>query len=437
MGFPVVQTVLPTHTRGARPVGRRRLPRPSRPSSGVPDASRWTLDPRDNSLNLIRLGLALIVLVSHSLPLSGRTEPILAGKTPGSWAVVGFFALSGYLITGSRLRSDGARYLMSRIARILPGYFVSLVVVAFALAPIAYVVERGTLDGFLTTSNTPLNFVLGNALLKVQDYSVAGTLADVPYAYSWNGSLWSLYFEFLCYAIIGVAAIVPVVRRSPWPIVAMFVVSVVVQAQMPTLASYAGGSYEFTRLAGLLPFFLGGAVVFVLKERCPLRWYFAVAAAVVALGVVAMQPDWGAQLTAPLFTYALLWVASALPSPDLAKTHDLSYGVYVYAWPVTQMLVLLGVARLGWGPLVVVTTVATLVLASLSWLLVERPAKELMSRRPAAGHRPAQPAVPQLRSAGQEVAATPESRASQSPLGVRTPSDTCEQPVPRIVPVGI
>jgi peptidoglycan/LPS O-acetylase OafA/YrhL len=324
---------------------------------------------------------------------------------------------------------------MSRVARILPGYLVSLVMVAFAFAPIAYVVQRGSLDGFLTSSNTPLSFVFNNALLKVQDYSVAGTLADVPYAYSWNGSLWSLYFEFLCYVIIGVVAIVPVVRRSPWPIVAMFGISVVVQAQMPTLASYTGGSYEFTRLATLLPFFLGGAVVFVLKERCPLRGYFAVPGTVVSVGVVTLLPDWGPQLVAPLFTYTLLWIASVLPSPSLVKSHDLSYGVYVYAWPVTQLLVLIGAGRYGWVPLVVVIMVSTLVLATLSWLLVERPAKDLMSRRPTAAQKPPQPTVPQPRSAGQEVVTT-ELAPCQAPLAAQ-PSYARERPVTRNVPVAI
>ncbi|MGY1784022.1 acyltransferase family protein [Geodermatophilus sp. SYSU D00698] len=397
---------------------------------------RWTLDPRDNSLNLIRLGLALTVLLSHSLPISGRTEPLWAGKTPGSWAVVGFFALSGYLITGSRLRSDGARFFINRVARIMPGYLVCLTVIAFVFAPIAYVVQNGTINGFLTSPNTPVNFVFGNALLKIWDYTVAGTLADVPYPHVWNGSLWSLYFEFLCYVLIGIGAIVPVVRRRPWPIIAMFVVSVLAKAQMATLSSYTGGNWDFAMLVDLLPYFLGGAVVFVVKDRCLLRWYLALPASGLAILVVMWQTAWGAQLVAPLFAYSLLWLASALPSPQLVKTHDVSYGVYVYSWPSTQLLVLFG-ADHGWVPLVLQVMTLTLILAVLSWLLVERPAKDLVTRRPSTPHQATLPAVPTPRSVGRSTAVTTEPALPAVPVMAPVSSGTQEQPVPRNVPAAI
>ncbi|MGY1832655.1 acyltransferase family protein [Geodermatophilus sp. SYSU D01180] len=367
------RTIVPTRQAGAAPSPSRR----GRRSPGV-------LDPRDNSLNLIRLALAGTVLFSHAFPLSGRPEPSWAGAHLGTWAVVGFFVLSGYLVTGSRMRSDGARFLASRLARIFPGYLVSLVVVAFLFAPVAYLVENRSLEGFLTTANTPLNFLLGNAFLRVQDYSVAGTLATAPAPYSWNGSLWSLYFEFLCYVVIGVAALCPVVRRRRWPVALMFVVSVVVHVQAATVSSYLSGNWEIAKLLELLPYFLGGALVFVCRESCPLRWQAAVPALAVSLVVISWQPVWGSQAVAPLIAYTLLWLGSVMPSPQVLKIHDLSYGVYIYAFPVTQLLVLFGVDRYGLPVLLLGVVVGTSVLAVLSWLLVERPAKDLLSGRRAA-----------------------------------------------------
>jgi peptidoglycan/LPS O-acetylase OafA/YrhL len=432
----VAQAVHPVRESGARSGGGRRPPRHREVGSDAAVRQRWTLDPRDNSLNLIRLGLALTVLLSHSLPISGREEPLWAGKTPGSWAVVGFFALSGYLITGSRLRSDGARYFISRVARIMPGFLVCLVVTAFVFAPVAYVVQNGTINGFLTSPNTPVNFVFGNVLLKMWDYTVAGTLADVPYPHVWNGSLWSLYFEFLCYVLIGVAAVVPVVRRKRWPIVAMFAISVLVKTQMPTLASYTGDNWDFAMLVDLLPYFLGGAAVFVVKDRCPLRWYLALPASGLAVLVVTWQTAWGAQLVAPLFAYSLLWLASALPSPRPVKTHDVSYGVYVYSWPSTQLLVLFG-ADHGWVLLVLQVVALTLVLAVLSWLVVERPAKDLLTRRPPAARRTTSPVPPEPRSVRPATAVALERARPPLPVAAWVPSDTREQRVPRNVPAAI
>src|SRR4051794_33733746 len=130
---------------------------------------------------MLRLVFAFAVLVSHAYPLAGLGDRLRwEGENLGGWAVIGFFVVSGYLITGSRLRSPAGAYLVHRIARIFPAFWVCLLAVAFAFAPIGYWHQHGTLDGFLTTANPPANFVFENALLRIFDYSVAGTLTDVP-----------------------------------------------------------------------------------------------------------------------------------------------------------------------------------------------------------------------------------------------------------------
>jgi peptidoglycan/LPS O-acetylase OafA/YrhL len=275
----------------------------------------------------------------------------------------------------------------------MPGYVVALIVVALVFAPIAYVVEHGRLAGFFSMPNTPLSYVYGNLFLHIADYSVAGTLADVPYPKAWNGSLWSLYFEFLCYIVVGVVAIVPIVRTKAWPLIGLFAASVLIHAQVPFVSRYLGGN-DFTLLMKLLPYFLGGAVVFVLKEKIPLRWYGALPALAVALMIVAWQPVWGGQVSAPLFTYVILWVASVLPSPRLVKVHDLSYGVYIYAFPVTQLLVLFGAHKYGLALFNVEIAFATLVLAALSWFLIERPSRDMVARKPVAAGDPRTDPVP-------------------------------------------
>ena len=82
---------------------------------------RWTgpqLDPRVNSLNLVRLVLASMVLFAHGYYISGAgVGPHLDGENVGGWAVFGFFAVSGYLITGSRWSNSLGTYLVHRIAR--------------------------------------------------------------------------------------------------------------------------------------------------------------------------------------------------------------------------------------------------------------------------------------------------------------------------------
>ncbi|MBI9114788.1 acyltransferase family protein [Sanguibacter suaedae] len=327
---------------------------------------------RRNSLNLFRLVLALVVLVSHAYPIAGRPEPSWQGEHLGTWAVAGFFMISGYLITAARLRTHFSEYLVHRIARIFPAFVVSLVVTVVLVAPVGYLHANRTLDGYLTTPNTPFNYVFSNLLLRIPDFSVAGTPTGVPLPGAWNGSLWTLYYEFLCYLIIGLVMLWPLAKRSVVPVAVLFVASVAAHANLDALLPYLGPNPDLLFLAPLLPYFLGGALVHQLRQTIPGTWPVGVGSGVVGLLLIVLVPGWGGQVAAPLLTVATLWLASVVPSPELLRRHDVSYGVYIYTFPVQQLLVLVGLHR--WMPAyLVVTTLLVLVPAVASWLLVERP----------------------------------------------------------------
>lgn len=377
-------------------------PAPTRVPAGAPEArlGRWTgrqLDPRKNSLNLIRLILASLVLVAHAYYIAGVVSPDgtygphIDGENLGGWAVFGFFALSGYLITASRWSNDLGTYLVHRVARIFPAFLVCLVVMVVVFAPIGYQWANGTLSGYLTSGpTTPADFVFSNSMLRVNSYEIAGTPAGVPYPGAWNGSLWSLYYEFLCYLIVGALGTVAVFRRSVWPIVAAWVVSVGLHAGWSHgVATLMGNNNDFHLLFKLLPLFLGGAIVQLLRHKLPLHWAGALLSAVVVTAAVWGLDGGGAQLTAPFLAYLLIWVGSVLPSPQVVRTHDISYGVYIYAFPVQQLLVLTGVHERGLALYDVVALVATVPLALASWLLIERPVMRRARRRRARSADPA------------------------------------------------
>lgn len=360
-------------------------PAQSAAPAGAPEArlGRWTgrqLDPKRNSLNLIRLVLASLVLVAHAYYIAGVPSadgtfgPHIDGENLGGWAVFGFFALSGYLITASRWSNQLGTYLVHRIARIFPAFLVCLVVMVAVFAPLSYLAQHGSLGGYLTTGTTPANFVFSNSLLRINAYDIAGTPAEVPYPGAWNGSLWSLYYEFLCYLIVGALGTVAWFRRSRWAMVVAWVASVGLHAGWSRgVDSLMGGNGDFQLLFKLLPLFLGGAVVQLWRHKLPLHWAAALGSAVVVAGAVWALDGGGAQLTAPFLAYLLIWVGSVLPSPRLVQRHDISYGVYIYAFPVQQLLVLTGIHERGLVLYDVVALACTVPLATASWLLVERP----------------------------------------------------------------
>jgi peptidoglycan/LPS O-acetylase OafA/YrhL len=82
-----------------------------------------TLNLKSNSLNVIRLVLALLVVVFHSFPLGGFQGAASIGQMPlGTFAVASFFVVSGYLISHSRSKSSTGHYFWKRGLRIIPDF---------------------------------------------------------------------------------------------------------------------------------------------------------------------------------------------------------------------------------------------------------------------------------------------------------------------------
>ena len=364
-------------------IARKRLPTAPDSRKGMTGLlGGRPLDSRNNSLNLIRLILASAVLFAHAYYIAGLgVGPHIDGENLGGWAVFGFFTISGYLITASRFGNSLGTYLVHRIARIMPAFWVCLLITAVVFAPIGYLTTNGTLDGFLTSPTAPANYVFANFFLKIGAYDVAGTPSGVPDAGAWDGSLWSLYYEFLCYLVIGALGIFALVRRSPWVLGMVFLVTVAAHAKIEFVLPYLGGNPDVQLLAKLIPLFLGGALVHVLRDRLPLHWPGAVAAAAVSGTCIALLDGWGAQLSAPLITYVILWIASVIPSPRWTKKNDISYGFYIYAFPVQQLVALAGGHTHGLLIFNALAVAGTIPLALASWLLIEQPIMRRVRRR--------------------------------------------------------
>lgn len=341
-----------------------------------------TLASRNNALNLIRLVLALAVLVFHAYPLGGfaGTASFL-GVGLGGWAVAGFFCLSGYLIQASRDARTVETYLMLRVARIFPAYWVCMVLTALAIAPVAYLVERGTLGGYLTSgTTTPLDYVLTNAFLRINSYAVGDTLAAAPYPVAWNGSLWTLYYEFICYLALAALGLFGWWKRR-WPVLAALVVTTGAYVLYPQLTPFLGGNPHVANLVSLAPYFFAGAAVYRWRDRIPLIPSVGVAAAAFVVAATAADSHLGPQASAIGLTVALLYLGTVLPSPAWVRRNDISYGVYIYAFPVQQLLTVLGANDLGFWPYVALTSAATAAVSAASWFAVEQPALRLARRR--------------------------------------------------------
>ncbi|GAB3850174.1 acyltransferase family protein [Dactylosporangium cerinum] len=173
---------------------------------------------RDNGIGAIRLGLAVVVVFTHGTSLGfgweDLGESLFRNQTnTGTLAVFGFFVLSGLLITRSAARTSLPRFVWHRMLRILPGLWVCLLVTAFVVAPLVALREWGTLHGFWSGPNGPLQYVTGNWFTGVRHYGIHDLLgASTPWGRQaggsvFDGALWSLVYEVICYALAGTLAV--------------------------------------------------------------------------------------------------------------------------------------------------------------------------------------------------------------------------------------
>jgi peptidoglycan/LPS O-acetylase OafA/YrhL len=324
-------------------------------------------DSRHNSLNALRLVFAALVIVSHAWPLGGfGPDPSPARQSLGHWAVLGFFAVSGYLIAASRVRGGFGGFLAARLLRIYPAFLVCLLVVAFVAAPLSTVLTPGH-----WTPAAGASYVVHDALLKIEANTVGGTIPHAPSGPAWNGSLWTLFYEFLCYLLIGVLLSLP--RRWHGPLVAAAFAVTAVGAQLTVHRS--GTVADFLSLA---PVFLAGSLLYLYADRVPVAWPLGVAALV--LTPVAGELNVVSSIGAPVIVYACFWLGIALPLQKIGHRNDISYGVYIYAYPIQQLLAAAGWNRHGVALYIVLSVLLTLPLAAASWFTVERPALGLKNR---------------------------------------------------------
>lgn len=343
-------------------------------------------NPRSNALNAWRLLLAAEVIVCHSWGVTGRIPSLRSvNQLLLCVGVDGFFAISGFLITASWLANPRARaYFTARALRILPGFYVCLIVTAFLLAPIGVAIQGGSVTKLLS-SGAPLEFVLENSAVALVKFDIGGTPGGVPVAGVWNGSLWSLIWEVLCYLIVAGIGVAGLANRR-WVSPAILVLALIGARLLPPLTSPEELTRQHVDVVVALLFlacrvaimFSAGALLYQWRDKVPARWSLvAVSLAIVA--AASLLPDYRMVGAIPL-AYAIIVSGALIHHKRFRLRTDLSYGVYIYAFPIQQLLVIGGLIWL--NPLVfaVVSTIATLPLAAASWFLIENPARSLKHR---------------------------------------------------------
>ena len=332
---------------------------------------------RQNNFDAIRLIAAFAVLWDHQHALTGIPGPSAWGNTLGMYAVVAFFAISGYLVTKSWLSDPHLlRFAWRRALRLWPGLVVAVLLCAFVLGPA--VTSLPLRDYF----QSPITWLYLKTLHLHVNFYLPGVFTD-NVSTAVNGSLWTIPLEVRCYVVLGLLGVFRI-----W--------------------QYRASSAVFlTILAGYL------AWRYAPSDQPPHRWSYGLqygvvfaigmvlacweslwlprkggAAVACAMGLLVLYALGGPVLRGQIAVYATACLAVLLGAARWPVLHragrwgDCSYGVYIYAFPVQQTLLW------AWGKSLpnfwvgmLASMAVTCILAMLSWHFVEAPALRLKPSR--------------------------------------------------------
>jgi len=323
---------------------------------------------RGNHFNLLRLLFACLVIAAHcpEIVYGNRShEPLtmLFGTLSfGELAVDGFFVLSGYLIVKSWVhRPNWSAFLASRARRIVPGFVVCALCCAFVVGPLG--ADPGYFSQFGWTGFAKSVATLS---LPVIPDVFAGTYYPVV-----NGSLWTIRYEVLCYLAVLLFGMMGGFRiRFAWLVATATFTVLFMAARFDAWPLDGKTGQHLARF--FMIFGIGGCYFLYVRDMLK-RNTFVIPAAVM-LAIMIGSPQWAELGVAVFGAYLILSFAirEATALEWFNRLPDISYGVYLYAWPITKLL-------LWWWPAMTApmvsfwTLLASLAAGTLSWYLVERP----------------------------------------------------------------
>ena len=147
---------------------------------------------------------------------------------------------------------------------------------------------------------------------------------------------------------------------------------------------------EADKLPRLVAYFLSGMTLFLFRDKIPFSYKLALLS---ALAIVVLSFFHLSELAMPICgSYLILYFAYSpqVKLHNFAKYGDFSYGLYIYAFPVQQLIIHVYKDGKGLNPytLAILSFFVTLALSALSWHLIEKPFLSLKPKPKAVSETP-------------------------------------------------
>ena len=327
--------------------------------------------PSTNNFLLIRILAAILVMVGHAFalapaPCESCHDPIRLWTGYVSSHILGvqiFFIISGFLVFGSYQKNPNLRgFLWARALRIIPGFIVCLLLMAGVIGPIF---SQLTPEDYFLNSEVRHYFFQSAFFLNYVDHLPETFFSVGSRGGSINGSLWTIPLEVRLYLIVGFLGGLGAFLSSRR---ANFSLGLLLIALF--LGLKWGDSSEGTISTIQLTFFFWmGAFWFNNRQRVDHdgRILLCLLGGITLLRHQVYFP----YAVALILPYSVLWFAYTKKIPLPAWLQDYSYGIYLYGFPIQQMLAH-AFSDMGPYAMMAFSIPLALIAGALSWHLVEK-----------------------------------------------------------------
>lgn len=326
----------------------------------------------------MRLLFAVFVLITHSYKISGVNETdwlhtLTNRQVYFSYiGLNGLFALSGYLIFQSLCRSKNPfDYYWKRILRIFPALFVVLVLTIF----LGSIVYSGNLNSYIYSASMQSYLPNNLSLLKIQ-YDIEGIFENNPLKKMINGSLWSISYEFAMYLSLSLLFYCNLTyKKIAVTVILLFLL--IIRLFFNTKAAEFNGILNGTYFLELAVYFYAGCFLAAIQiERIGKNELIFL----ICVLLLTLSVNFQFYHSTKFFIWPVLVISGGLAYISwieklTSSIGDLSYGVYLYAFPVQQTLMYY--FNLKTLPLLICSLIISLAFAWLSWNIIEKNAIKL------------------------------------------------------------
>lgn len=337
---------------------------------------------KSNNFDFLRFLFALLVVISHSFPLSGsdETKQWIYQVTNGQIVLAqigltGFFIISGFFIFQSLERSASLQdYFKKRFLRLFPALFFVLLF-SVLLAPFVYTSNIPFLKNKEVFTYLPYNLTLYGF-----QSSIKGIFDTNPY-HAINGSLWTIKYEFTLYVVLSLLFFFRN-RRKISAILLSLVFLIFIFLYNFSLGRLADASilgFQGIHVLNLGIFFIMGSLLASMGfQNLPYKkLVLAVAIFLVFLSLYTNCYDEVKHFVFPIIVLLIGFIPIHFIK-DFGKAGDASYGIYIYSFPIQQTLMYF--FNLNTYTLMFTSVSISILFGYLSWHCIEKRALQFKKK---------------------------------------------------------